>query len=161
MPCCQFDCALHCTDSGVWLAGRRLLFENAQQSLQAIQSLPGYQHMLLQPFSHKEVQEYMCVALDRHDITDQIAAAVHERTGGLPLYVEQVTPPPDLAACHPTTSMLQWYALYLQGADQDLCIAAVAFDICDLCYLAILSSVPSYLVLACVVLSNEKTVFHY
>lgn len=87
---CQFDSTLHYINGGLWLAGRRLLFENAQQSLQAIQSLPSYQHMLLQPFSHDEVQEYMCVALDRHDITDQIAAAVHERTGGLPLYVEQV-----------------------------------------------------------------------
>lgn len=46
--------------------------------------------MLLAPFSLEEVQQYMCVALDRHDITDQIAAAVHERTGGLPLYIEQV-----------------------------------------------------------------------
>lgn len=94
----------HCIafDGGPCLTGRRLLFENAQQSLQAIQSLPSYQHMLLQPFSHEEVQEYMCVALDRHDITDQIAAAVHERTGGLPLYVEQVTTPPHLPACHLT-----------------------------------------------------------
>lgn len=40
----------------------------------------------------------MCVALDRHDITDQIAAAVHERTGGLPLYVEQVKHLPALLA---------------------------------------------------------------
>lgn len=77
-------------------AGRKLLFDNAQQSLQAIQGLPSYQHMPLQPFSIEEVQQYMCVALDRHDITDQIAAAVHERTGGLPLYVEQVRTRPDL-----------------------------------------------------------------
>lgn len=103
----SINSTLHCIDGGGCLAGRRLLFENAQQSLQAIQSLPSYQHMLLQPFSHEEVQEYMCVALDRQDITDQIAAAVHERTGGLPLYVEQVTTPPDLSACHSTISMLQ------------------------------------------------------
>ncbi|KAL3159729.1 hypothetical protein ABBQ38_010135 [Trebouxia sp. C0009 RCD-2024] len=69
--------------------GRKLLFDNAQQSLQTIQRLPSYQHVLLAPFSLEEVQQYMCVALDRHDITDQIAAAVHERTGGLPLYIEQ------------------------------------------------------------------------
>ena len=100
MPRCQFDSTLQSIDDAFCLAGRRLLFENAQQSLRTIQSLPSYQHMLLQPFSHEEVQEYMCVALDRHDITDQIAAAVHERTGGLPLYVEQVTTPPDPAACH-------------------------------------------------------------
>lgn len=95
-----------------FLAGRRLLFENAQQSLEAIQSLPSYQHMLLQPFSHEEVQEYMCVALDRHDITHQIAAAVRERTGGLPLYVEQVTLPASVAR-HCTSSMQQWCGLCL------------------------------------------------
>ena len=61
-----------------------------------MQRLPSYQHVLLQPFSLEEVQQYMCVALDRHDITDQIAAAVHERTGGLPLYVEHVRAPPPL-----------------------------------------------------------------
>ena len=72
-------------------AGRRLLFENAQQSLKAIQSLHSYQHVVLQPFTLEEVQQYMRVVLDRHNITDQIAAAVHERTGGLPLYVEQVS----------------------------------------------------------------------
>lgn len=75
--------------------------------------------MLLQPFSIEEVQEYMCVALDRHDITDEIAAAVHERTGGLPLYIEQVSTRPDLPACHCTPSMLQYCTLCLQRAGQD------------------------------------------
>ena len=80
---------LQCNMSNL-LTGRRLLFENAQQSLKAIQSLSRYQQLILQPFSLEEVQQYMRVALDRHNITDTIAAAVHERTGGLPLYVEQV-----------------------------------------------------------------------
>ena len=124
----------HCIafDGDPCLAGRRLLFENAQQSLQTIQSLPSYQHMLLQPFSHEEVQEYMCVALDRHDITDQIAAAVHERTGGLPLYVEQVTTPSHLPACHLAAMLV----LCLHRAHQDLCIVAIAVHICEMCYLA-------------------------
>lgn len=96
---------LFVVDKFVLPAGRRLLFENAQQSLKAIQSLPSYQHVVLQPFTLEEVQQYMCVALDRHNITDQIAAAVHERTGGLPLYVEQVN-----FKCHCCTHMheLAW-----------------------------------------------------
>lgn len=117
-----------------WLAGRRLLFENAQQSLQTIQSLPSYQHMLLQPFSIEEVQEYMCVALDRHDITDQIAAAVHERTGGLPLYIEQVSALPDLPACHSTPSMLQWCTLCLQRADHHLIVSMQLHQTFVTCY---------------------------
>lgn len=74
-------------------AGRALIFESAQQSLKAIQRLPCYQHLTLQPFTAAEVQHFMSVALDRDNIPDQIAAAVHERTGGLPLYVEQVQQP--------------------------------------------------------------------
>ncbi len=67
-----------------------MLFESAQQSLKAIQSLPSYELMVLQPFTNEEVQQYMRIALDRDKISDQTAEAVRERTGGLPLYVEQV-----------------------------------------------------------------------
>ncbi len=67
-----------------------MLFESAQQSLKAIRSLPSYEQMVLQPFTTAEVQQYMRVALDRQNISDHVAGAVRERTGGLPLYVEQV-----------------------------------------------------------------------
>ncbi len=70
-----------------------MLFESAQQSLKAIRSLPSYEQMVLQPFTTAEVQQYMRVALDRQNISDHVAGAVRERTGGLPLYVEQVTLP--------------------------------------------------------------------
>ncbi|KAL0052814.1 hypothetical protein WJX82_008196 [Trebouxia sp. C0006] len=69
--------------------GRAVLFESAQQSLKAIRSLPSYEQMVLQPFTTAEVQQYMRVALDRQNISDHVAGAVRERTGGLPLYVEQ------------------------------------------------------------------------
>ena len=49
--------------------------------------------MVLQPFTTAEVQQYMRVALDRQNISDHVAGAVRERTGGLPLYVEQVMLP--------------------------------------------------------------------
>ena len=77
-------------------AGKAVLFESAHQSLKAIQSLPSYEHMVLQPFTTAEVQQYMRVALDRHNISNHIAAAVRERTGGLPLYVEQVCHLPEV-----------------------------------------------------------------
>lgn len=77
-------------------AGKAVLFESAHQSLKAIQSLPSYEHMVLQPFTTAEVQQYMRVALDRHNISNHIAAAVRERTGGLPLYVEQVCCLPEV-----------------------------------------------------------------
>ena len=95
-------------------AGRALLFDSAQQSLKAIQSLPSYEHMVLQPFTTAEVQQYMRVALDKERITDQTAAAVHERTGGLPLYVEQVCLPQALA---------------LQFTGFALCTEALALDL--------------------------------
>ena len=77
----------------MFLPGRALLYENAQQCLRALQRLPTYQHLLLQPFTTSEVQQYMRVALDREDVPDQTALDVRERTGGLPLYVEQVPSP--------------------------------------------------------------------
>ena len=51
----------------------------------------------------------MSVALDRDNIPDQIAAAVHERTGGLPLYVEQVLPEHMAATVHERTGGLPLY----------------------------------------------------
>ena len=67
-------------------------FQTAQKCLKAIQQLPCYHHMVLQPFNMQEVQQYMKVALDRTTIGEQTAMAIHARTGGLPLYVEQVLP---------------------------------------------------------------------
>ena len=65
-------------------------FQTAQKCLKAIQGLPCYHHMVLQPFTMQEVQQYMCIALDRETVGDANAMAIQARTGGLPLYVEQV-----------------------------------------------------------------------
>lgn len=65
-------------------------FQTAQKCLKAIQKLPCYHHMVLQPFNMQEVRQYMCIGMDRDTVSDQTAAAIHARTGGLPLYVEQV-----------------------------------------------------------------------
>ena len=65
-------------------------FQTAQKCLKVIQKLPCYHHMVLQPFNMQEVRQYMCIGMDRDTVSDQTAAAIHARTGGLPLYVEQV-----------------------------------------------------------------------
>lgn len=65
-------------------------FQTAQKCLKAIQKLPNYHHMVLQPFNMNEVRQYMCIGLDRDFVSEQTAMAIQARTGGLPLYVEQV-----------------------------------------------------------------------
>lgn len=81
-------------------------FQTAQKCLKAIQQLPGYQHMVLQALNMQEVQHYMQVALDKDTIGEHTATAIHARTGGLPLYVEQVPPPTlPLVYCLPRKAM--------------------------------------------------------
>lgn len=74
-------------------AGKYMQFLTAQKCLKTIQKLPCYTHMVLQPFNMQEVRQYMCIGLDLEVVSDQTALAIQERTGGLPLYVEQVGAP--------------------------------------------------------------------
>ena len=48
--------------------------------------------IMLDPFSIEQVQEFLQQMLEGVAVTPEFSARIAERTGGLPLYVEQVHP---------------------------------------------------------------------
>ena len=56
----------------------------------AIREIPCTLRLLMQPFTPEQTQTFLSVALEGVHISAEVALHLWEKTGGLPLYMEQV-----------------------------------------------------------------------